>query len=124
MTILQAIAIHDRDNPNDYSPETKLRLLSELDGQVRRDVIDTHAGAPKTPFRGYDGTTDIESTELLIPAPYDGVYPLYLALRIHMLNADSARIELASTDFTRAYRSFTDWYNRTRRPRGVRAVRF
>ena len=124
MTILQAIAICDRDNPNDYSAETKLRLLSEFDGQVRKDVIDTHKGASKTPFCGYDGTTDIETTELLIPAPYDGVYPLYLALQMHTLNADATRVELAAADFERAYRSFTDWYNRTHRPCGVRAVRF
>ena len=124
MTILQAIAAVDRMEPNDYSAETKLRWLSAFDGQVRKDVLDTHRGAPKTPFRGYDGTTDIESTELLIPAPYDGVYPLFLALRIHLQNADAGRVELAKSDFDRAYRSFTDWYNRTHRPCGVRAVKF
>lgn len=124
MTILQAIAAADRMDPNDYSAETKLRWLSAFDGQVRRDVIDTHCGAPKVPFCGYDGTTDVETTELLIPAPYDGVYPVFLSMRIHLQNADAGRCELAKNDFDRAYRSFTDWYNRTHRPRGVRTVRF
>ncbi len=124
MTILQAIAAADRVDPNDYSAETKLRWLSAFDGQVRKDVIDTHCGAPKTPFSGYDGTTDIETTELLIGAPYDGVYPLFLSMRIHLQNADAGLVDLAKNDFERAYRSFTDWYNRTHRPRGVRAVRF
>lgn len=124
MTILQAIAAADRMEPNDYSVQTKLQWLSVFDGQVRKDVIDTHCGAPKTPFCGYDGTTDIESTELLIPAPYDEVYPIYLSMRMHLQNADAGRVELAKIDFERAYRSFTDWYNRTHRPRGVRAVKF
>lgn len=124
MTILQAITAVDRSYPNDYSAETKLRWLSEFDGQVRKDVIDTHAGAPETPFLGYDGTTDIEAAELLIPAPYDEVYPIFLAMKIQTLDADIVRSELVFNDFNRAYRSFTDWYNRTRMPRGVRAVQF
>lgn len=124
MTILQAIEAVDRSYPNDYSAETKLRWLSTFDGQVYNDVLMTHTDAPQEPFKGYDGTTDIESTQLLIPAPYDEVYPLFMALRIHILNADTARAELLSADFNRAYSSFTDWYNRTHRPKGVRALRF
>lgn len=123
MTILQAIAALDRSYPNDYSAETKLQWLSDFDGQVKRDVFDTHVGRHPC-FSGYGADTDIESTELLIPAPYDEVYPILLALRIHILNGDTARVSLIYEDFTRAYRSFTDWYNRTHLPCGRRALQF
>ena len=124
MTILKAITAVDRMEPNDYSAETKLRWLSAFDGQVRKDVIDTHVGAPETPFSGYDGTTDIESTELLIPAPYDEVYPLVLSLHISMNNADTARTELVSGELSGILRSFTDWYNRTHLPCTGPVLRF
>lgn len=124
MTIFQAIRTADRLEPNDYSDETKLRWLSDFDGQVWRDVILTHKGAPRTPFRGYDGTTDIESTRLLIPAPYEEIYPAMLSVQISTHNADSDRLVVAANEFQRLWGSFTDWYNRTHQPCGVRAVRF
>ena len=124
MTVLEAIEAVDRIEPNDYSPETKLRWLSAFDGQVRRDVVDTHTGAPETPFCGYDGTTDAETAELLIPAPYDGIYPLVLSLHISMNNADTARTELVTQELNRLLRSFTDWYNRTHLPCAGPALHF
>lgn len=124
MTILEAIRAVDRTDPNDYGAEEKLKWLSDFDGQVRADVIDAYLGAPREPFPGYGGTTDIESTRLLIPAPYDGVYPLMLSLKIHQLNADTDRVEQTANELMRLYGCYTDWYNRTHRPRGVRAVRF
>ena len=124
MTILKAIAAVDRMEPNDYSTETKLRWLSAFDGQVRKDVIDTHTGAPELPFSGYDSETDIESTELLIPAPYDEVYPLMLSLHISMNNADTARTELVTDELSSVLRGFTDWYNRTHLPCAGPALHF
>ncbi len=124
MTILEALAASDRVRPNDYSAETKLHWLSDFDGKVWQDVFQTHRPAPCEQFPGYDGTTDIESTQLLIHAPHTGVYPLYLAMMIDMHNGDVVRYENSREIFDAAYRGYTDWYNRTHKPIGVRALHF
>lgn len=124
MTILNAIRAADELRPNDYSAEDKLRWLSDFDGEVWLDVFKTHAGCPEGEFTGYDGSTDIESTELLIPAPYTSVYALYIAMMIDMSNGDTARYENSAAVWQNAYGNFTNWYNRTHRPLGVRALRF
>lgn len=124
MTILEAIAAADKLWPNDYSAEDKLKWLSELDGKVFLDVISTHHPLPFRPFTGYDGTTDIESTELLIPFPFTNAYELYIGMMIDLNNNDIARYSNSLEAFNAAYRSYTDWYNRNHKPIGVRALRF
>lgn len=124
MTILEALHAANSVRPNDYSDETKLQWLSDFDGKVWQDLIMTHKPAPHGHFRGYDGTTDIESTQLLIPAPHTGVYALYIAMMVDMHNGDIMRYENSREVFMTAYSGFTDWYNRTHRPCGVRALRF
>lgn len=124
MTILQALAALDRLEPNDYSDATKLQWLSEFDGQVQKDVYDTHLCECRKPFQGYDCRTDLAATQLLIPAPYDGVYLAYLLLRICVQNADGARYPVVLNEFNRTYRSFTDWFNRTYRPKAGCALKF
>lgn len=124
MTILEAIAAYDKLCPNDYSAEDKLKWLSELDGKVWLDVICTHKPLPQHPFKGYDGTTDIESTQLLIPFPFTNTYELYIGMMIDLSNNDISRYANSREAFEAAYRSYTDWYNRTHQPIGVRALRF
>lgn len=124
MTILEAIQLADRREPNDYSAETKLRWLSNFDAEIRRDVIDTHVGAPREPFCGYDCTTDIAGTELLVAAPYDEIYPALLSLRMSVMNKEGTNSQMAGEYFSQCYYSFTDWYNRTHLPCGVRKLRF
>lgn len=124
MTILEAIVAADKLWQNDYSAEDKLKWLSELDGKVWLDVICTHKPMPLHPFRGYDGTTDIESTELLIPFPFTNVYELYIGMMIDLHNNDLSRYANSLAAFNATYGGFTDWYNRTHQPVGVRALRF
>lgn len=44
MTIDEAIELCDRMKPNHYEKEDKLRWLSELDGRIRIEILDTHEG--------------------------------------------------------------------------------
>ena len=83
MTILEAITRADLIRPNELDPAVKLRWLSTLDGQIHAELLASHAGAPE-PFRGYDGETELQTTELLVPYPYDELYLRYLLMRIDL----------------------------------------
>ena len=124
MTILDAITAAGRIQPDDFGNEEKVQWLSDFDGQVWLDVFQTHEGCPDGEFAGYDKDTDIETTELLIPAPYTNVYPLYLTMMADMHGGDITRYTNSRAVWENAYGNFTNWYNRTHMPIGVRAVRF
>ena len=83
MTIIEAINRIDGLKPNIYSQSEKVRWLSQLDGFVKNDIIDTHEGSDAITFSGYDDETSID-TVLLIPSPYEDVYIHYLAQMRHL----------------------------------------
>ena len=94
---------------------------SEADSAVGA-VIDR----PLTPagFRGYDGETEIGTTELLIPFPYDELYLRYLLMRIDLENGELDRYNNEAAQFNRLWQSFAGQYCRTHRPLGVERLRF
>ena len=94
---------------------------SEADSAVGA-VIDR----PLTPagFRGYDGETEIGTTELLIPFPYDELYLRYLLMRIDLENGELDRYNNEAAQFNRLWQSYAGQYCRTHRPLGVERLRF
>ena len=148
MTILRAIELADLARANEIEPELKLYWLSTIDGMVQRDVLDDNkpggappdfrwsdvfgpigpAAEPVTPeeadYAGYGPDTDINSTELLIKAPYDEIYPLYLEMRIDLENNEIERYNNDAKLFDEAWKRFAWQYNRTHRSRTVPFVRF
>ncbi len=94
---------------------------SEADSAVGA-VIDR----PHTPagFRGYDGETEIGTTELLIPFPYDELYLRYLLMRIDLENGELDRYNNEAAQFNRLWQSYAGQYCRTHRPVGVERLRF
>ena len=87
MKAMEVIERVDLLEPNDYSPEQKLHWLSTLDGKAFRELVETHEGA--------------EITEL--PAYVNGGEELLINKRMTMFNA--------------AYQEWTDFYNRTHKPK-------
>ena len=105
MTIEEAIELCDRMKPNHYEKDDKLRWLSELDGRIRIEILDTHEGGPSEPFSAYDENTPMD-TELLAVPPYDGLYLHYLGAQVDYYNAE-----------------YADWYNRSHTPKQDNSVR-
>lgn len=125
MTIWQALSSADEQCPNTVSRQTKLRWLGELDWELYRTVLRTHAGEDPG-FRGYrQELTEEETAEitLLAPEPFDGMYPAYLESRIHYENGEIARYNNAAALFRERFESYRNWYNRTHLPLAG-AVRF
>lgn len=116
MKIIEAINRIDSLKRNTYSQPDKVAWLSEVEFDVVNNVINTHEGDEIT-FSGYDGSTDLQ-TELLIPAPYDKVYLLWMEAQIDYYNGEYDKYNNAADLFTENYEEFKNYYNRTHKPKG------
>ena len=116
MKIIEAINRIDSLKHNTYTEPEKVEWLSEVDLEVKKNIIDTHEG-DEVSFTGYDDGTDLQ-TELLIPAPYDKAYLLWMEAQIHYYNGEYDKYNNAMDMFYEAYNSFKNYYNRTHMPKG------
>lgn len=123
MTIIGAITRVDTVKPNTYSQIDKVKWLSELDGIIKAEIIDTHEGGENTPFSGYTEYTDL-NTKLLVPAPYDEVYIRYLEMQIDYANNEYGKYNNSMMMYNSAFSAFEKHYNRDHLPisRGRRFI--
>lgn len=119
MTIQEAIDQVNDLKPNYYNDEHKVRWLSRLDKQIRREIIDTHEDAPEEEFTGYDTETDTD-TVLLVPEPYDEVYIHWLAAQIDLNNAEYEKFNNSNALFAAAYNAYASAYNRAHMPKSTK----
>ena len=117
MTIIEAINRIDALKHNTYTQTDKVRWLSRLDWMVKRHIIDTHEGADKVSFTGYDDSTDLQ-TELLAPAPYDEMYLRWMDAQIDFHNGEYGKYNNVIDMFNTAYEGYQNYYNRTHMPIG------
>ncbi len=115
MTIIEAINKIDILKPNNYSQPEKIKWLSNLDGIIKKEIIDTHEGGSDIQFEGYTDETSLE-TKLLVPSPYDDIYVKWLESQIDYANAEYGKYNNSSTAYNTAYSSFERYYNRTHMP--------
>ena len=116
MKIIEAINQLDSLVHNTYEQSDKVKWLSRLDGMVKRQVIDAHEGEPFE-FKGYDDNTDT-GTEMLIPAPYDAVYLLWMEAQIHYYNGEYEKYNNAIDTFDKDFTEYKNYYTRTHMPKG------
>lgn len=116
MTISEAINRTDAVKPNAYDETIKILWLSELDGMIKSDIIDTHEGGKDVPFAGYDIDTD-GTTVLLVPAPYDVLYLRYLEMKIDYSNGEYGKYNNSMLMFNAAYAAFEKYYNHEHMPK-------
>lgn len=115
MTIIEAINKIDTFKPNSYSQLDKIKWLSELDGIIKHEIIDTHEGGSEIIFNGYNENTDI-SMKLLVSAPHEDIYIRWLESKIDYNNAEYGKYNNSSIAFNNAYSAFERYYNRHNMP--------
>ena len=119
---MKAMDIIDRLDglePNQYSPEQKLRWLSILDGKIYEEVLRPREAEPKG-FTEYVNGNE----ELLVPFPYaEELYTAYIFSQMDLLNAEITRYTQSATQLAAAWRQYADWYNRSHAPLGVRRLK-
>lgn len=116
MTIIEAINKIDTFKPNSYTQLDKIKWLSELDGAIKLEIIDTHEGNSEVVFKGYDENTDI-NTKLLVSAPHEDIYIKWLESKIDYNNAEYGKYNNSSIAFNSAYSVFERYYNRHHTPK-------
>ena len=117
MTIMDAINRIDAIKPNGYSQAEKMMWLSNLDGLIKSEIIDTHEGSEEVVFDGYNAETML-TTPLLAPFPYDDIYLYWLESKIDYWNGETSKYNNSIEMFNTAYSAFEKHYNRTHKPRG------
>lgn len=117
MTIMGAINHLDAVKPNGYSQVEKIRWLSQLDGVVKAEIIDTHEvkEGENVTFNGYNENTPL-TEELLVPHPYDEVYIRWLEAQIDYANGEYGRYKNSMTMYNNALSAYEKYYNRTHQP--------
>ena len=100
--------------PNDYSPEQKLRWLSELDGKLYLEVVKTHAGA----YDPYPPRYESGEEELLVSEPYgESLYYHYLQAMVAAENGENQRYNRRMTLFNSAYAAWCSRYAAAHAPK-------
>lgn len=117
MTIIQAINKIDELKPNTYSQEEKTAWLSTVEGNIKRNIIDTHEGGEDIEFDGYDSDTPVD-TEMIVYEPYDELYVLWLECMIDYTNGEYVKYNNAALRFNDMQQQFANYYNRHNMPKG------
>ncbi|MBQ7974353.1 MAG: hypothetical protein IJ300_01520 [Clostridia bacterium] len=111
MTPNKAIEKVDRLKPNSYSEEDKLGWINELDGMVQRLVIQADD------IKQYSFPGDMDK-ELLIPAPFDDCYTLFLEAKIDYYNREYANYNNSAMMFEAQYGEYKKAYIREHKAKG------
>ncbi len=121
MTAGELIAAADSLRPNQYPAEQKLRWLHRLDGQIRRELLETHE-KPSDREIPAEGDAYTEQTELLVGFPYDSeLYTAYLFCQIDLHNGEISRYQQSLALLSAAWRQLADSINRDRLPQKAAA---
>lgn len=115
MTIQEALSLTDELKANMMVSSTKIRYLSELEGKIWHEILTKHKDNPAEECPAYDETTD-QTTEMLVPAPYDMVYVYWLFCQIDMMNQEMDKYNNDRALFENAWREFGDYWTREHMP--------
>lgn len=120
MTVSKAVAKTDALRPNDFSLADKIAWLSELDGRIKHEILDTHEGFDDVSFEGY--TPSNTSVELLVPNEYADIYIYWLFLKMDFVNGEAQRFNNSAAMHNTAWINFANHINRTHMPKSVGSV--
>ncbi len=114
MKICDVISAVNSLMPNEYDDAQKIAWLNEVDGQVYREVVQTHE--IEASFTGYSEGTN-QNTVLLVPEPYSQLYQWYLMAQIDLANQEINKYNNHISLFNSAYLTYQDFANRTAAPK-------
>lgn len=114
MTPRKAIQQADEAKPNAFPEEEKFEWLRALEGRIAADVLlATPEELTKVMAIIYPDGMD---EELLVKAPHDELYALYLKARIDAENGEYRRYADSSQLYNEAYGNFVRYWSRTYEP--------
>lgn len=114
-TIREIIAQVDGDNPNAFSPKTKLKWIAQLDGKIALDVMLMDASETEQFRYQHPEGMDIAP---LVKFPHDDIYELWLNMKIHAAQGETERYQNALLLYNAAYKNYVRWFAHTYSPAG------
>lgn len=117
MTAPEILLEIGRVKPHQYTADTLIRWLSELDGRVWEDLMSHYLPQEEKPSLPYSSGDAL--TQMLIPFPHDDIYIKWLTAQIDYHNADFDRYNNAMMMWQEAYQGFLDSYTRSHSARSV-----
>lgn len=117
MTLMEAINHLDAVKPNSYGQREKIKWLSNLDGLIKKEIIETHEGGENVIFGGYTEADLMKS--LIAPAPYDDIYIKWLEAKIDYANGEYQKYNNSALAFNEGYQRFARAYHREHRPKNT-----
>ena len=123
MTFQQAIDQADALRPNELELNMKLRWLSNLDGQIRTELLAAFESG-QAELVPYTDQSSKLNAPLAIPFPYDELYPRYLAMRIDLEHGELDRYNNDAALYNRLWQVTAAHYCRTHTPIGIHSLKF
>lgn len=117
MTVMEAIGRIDKLKPNGIGMAEKIRWLSMLDGIIKKNIIDTHAGGEAVKFSGY--TEESLSEKLIVGAPYDDIYVKWLEAQIDYAYGEYDKYNNSMDAYNTAFSAFERAYHREHLPKNT-----
>ena len=111
MTPNKVIEKVDGRRPNAYDEETKLGWISNLDGMVKRLIIQEDEITP------YSYPEDMDK-ELVVPFPFDDLYELYIESMIDYYNREYGNYNNSAMMFEAQFTEYKKDYIRKHRAKG------
>lgn len=109
VTINKVIEKTANIHPDAFDDAVKASWISELDGKIMRETMQ----GEKTISYEFPNQAD---EELLVKAPYDNIYELYIIAMSDFYSGDFASYTASSAMFERAYEEFRKSYIRHNMP--------
>lgn len=114
MTPRKAIQRADEAKPNAFPEEAKFEWLMALEGRIAADVLLATPEELKQVMQ--IGYADGMDEELLVKAPHDELYTLYLKAKIDAENGEYSRYADSVQLYNEAYGNFVRYWGRTYEP--------
>lgn len=111
MTVQEAIERVRELKPNAYTDEMMCAWLSELDGRVKTEIFDQHAGFEEKEIPAY--TIGTRTRELFVPAPYSDIYVYWLSMKIDFSNGEFDRFNNDAVLYNTSWLTFSNHIRRT-----------
>ena len=107
MKVGQVISDVDELKPNQYSDNTKIQWINDIEKKVYREIIANREG-----YSGEEPEYSIEDYEkiMLVPDGYAVLYSYYLMAMIDYHNAEINRYNNSMIMFNQAYSDFAGYY--------------
>ena len=112
MTIMEALSSADRLKPNQIDKTEKVKWLSELDGRIHNEIIDSYGKGDR--FGGYADGVNL-NTELIVREPYDSLYIYWLIWHVESALNEQGNANNTYIKFESTLNAFKKWYVRTHR---------